>query len=126
MTTRSDDVGRNLTLQRQALESISGTFDTRMETLSSQISNTSQTLDSICSAAEEKLLKAGEALQLASGKMDQTIADSSNRISEKITEIGDVSRKLDETSSALTADLESSAQTLTCLLYTSPSPRDRG
>lgn len=113
LTTRSDDVGRNLTLQRQALESISGTFDTRMETLSSQISNTSQTLDSICSAAEEKLLKAGEALQLASGKMDQTIADSSNLISEKITEIGDVSRKLNETSSALTADLESSAQTLT-------------
>jgi len=113
LTNRSDDVGRNLTLQRQALESISGTFDTRMETLSTQISDTSKTLDSICTSAEEKLLNAGEALQLASGKMDQTIADSSNRISEKITEIGEVSRKLDETSTELTADLETSTQQLT-------------
>jgi len=113
LTNRSDDVGRNLTLQRQALESISGTFDTRMGTLSTQISETSDTLEAICTTAEEKLLKAGEAMQLASGKMDQTIAESSNRISEKITEIGEVSRKLDETSTALTSDLQNSAQTLT-------------
>ena len=113
LTNRSEDVGRNLTLQRQALESISGTFDTRMETLSTQISDTSQTFDSICTTAEEKLLKAGEALQLASGKVDQALADSSNRISEKITEIDDVSRKLDETSTALNENLEASVQTLT-------------
>jgi len=113
LTNRSDDVSRNLTLQRQALESISGTFDTRMETLSSQISGTSETLDSVCTSAEEKLKKAGDALQLASGKIDQTLSDTSNRISEKITEIGEVSRKLDETSTALTADLETSTQSLT-------------
>jgi len=112
LTSRSDDVGRNLTLQRQALESISGTFDTRMGTLSNQITETSETLDSICSTAEEKLLKASESLQLASGKMDQTISESANRISEKITEIGEVSRKLDETSTTLTAGLETSTQTL--------------
>ncbi len=113
LTSRSDDVGRNLTLQRQALESISGTFDTRMDTLSSQISETSETLDGICTSAEEKLLKASESLQLASGKMDQTVAEGSNRISERITEIGDISVKLEETTKALSTDLQTSARTLT-------------
>ena len=113
LTSRSDDVGRNLTLQRQALESISSTFDTRMGTLSTQITDTGQTLDVICTTAEEKLLKASEALQIASGKMDQTVADGSTRISERITEIGDISLKLEETTKTLTTDLETSAQTLT-------------
>ena len=113
LSSRSEDVGRNLTLQRQALESISGTFDTRMESLSGQISSTSDTLGAICDAAESKLVKASEALQLASGKMDQTVSDGSNLISEKITEIGEISRKLDETTVALSADIQSSTTQLT-------------
>jgi len=112
LSSRSDDVGRNLTLQRQALESISGTFDTRMGTLSTQITDTSDTLDAICAAAEEKLLKASESLQLASGKMDQTVAEGSNRIRDRITEIGDISLKLEETTKSLSTDLETSTQTL--------------
>ena len=112
LSSRSEDVGRSLTLQRQALESISGTFDTRMETLSSQISNTSQSLESTCTTAETKLLKVGESLQLASGMMNQAVTDSASRISEKITEIGEVTRTLDSTATALRDDLSASTQEL--------------
>ncbi len=105
LSSRSEDVGRNLTLQRQALESISGTFDTRMGTLSTQISATSDTLDVICSEAEIKLLKAGEVL-------NQSLSDGSNSIDQKITEIGEVSRKLDATSDALSEDIGASTQKL--------------
>ena len=112
LSSRSDDVGRNLTLQRQALESISGTFDTRMGTLSTQISATSDTLDVICTEAETKLLKASESLQLAAGKIDKSVADGSASIAEKVTEIGEVSRKLDETSEALAEDIGTSTKKL--------------
>ena len=105
LSSRSEDVGRNLTLQRQALESISGTFDTRMGSLSTQIAATSDTLDVICTDAETKLLKASETLQITAGKIDKSVSDGSSSIAAKITEIGEVSRKLDATSEALSQDI---------------------
>ena len=112
LTSRSDDVGRNLTLQRQALESISGTFDTRMETLSVQISATSDTLDTVCDDAEAKLTNATVSIKAASELVDKSVSDGSSLLTEKITEIGEMSRKLEDTAQSLSADIENSTKQL--------------
>ena len=112
LTSRSDEVGRNLTLQRQALESMSGTFDTRMNTLSTQITDSSQALDGICTAAETKLLSAGEALEKATAVIDETISASAERIDAKVTSLEDTNLKLTETTTALTSDLSQSTEVL--------------
>ncbi len=112
LTNRSEDVGRNLTLQRQALESISGTFDAHMGTLSAKIAETSSDLETVCVDAETRLTKAGVSLIEATTQTGANITSGTDQISAKITELGDVSRKLDQSSEALTSDLSTSAQQL--------------
>lgn len=112
LTSRSDDVGRTLTLQRQALEGLSGTFDTRMSTLSTQISDTSQTLDGICTAAESKLLSAGEALQKATALVDETVISSTSRLEEKIATLETAGENLSGSTEALTSSISASADNL--------------
>lgn len=63
LSTRADDVGRSLTLQRQALESVAGTFDSRMETLKANISDQSEKLNFT-------LKEAGEVVQVAASGME--------------------------------------------------------
>ena len=112
LSNRSDEAGRNLTLQRQALESMSGTFDTRMSALTTQITDSSQTLDGICTAAETKLVNAGKALQKATVLVDETITSGTSRITENVKSLEDVSRKLGESADDISSKLNTSTETL--------------
>ncbi|MEP1231148.1 MAG: hypothetical protein ABJG88_10770 [Litorimonas sp.] len=75
LTERSDDVGRNLTLQRQALESITGTFDTRMETLGTTIETQSAKLSEVTQNAAKHIETAEETLTKAAQTLDKTGQD---------------------------------------------------
>jgi len=112
LTSRSDDVGRNLTLQRQALESISGTFEAKMETLSSQIEETGKNLETASETAKTRLETAISALSETTSGLSQSTEATEQTLSEKITQLGDISRKIDEVSDALKADLSDSADAL--------------
>ena len=112
LSNRSDEAGRNLTLQRQALESMSGTFDTRMSTLTTQITDSSQTLDGICTAAETKLLAASEALQKTTVVVDETLTSGTSRIGENISTLEEANRKLGESADALNSELSTSTEAL--------------
>ncbi len=112
LSGRSEDVGRNLTLQRQALESISGTFDAQMGSLSAQIAETSQGLEAVCVDAETRLSKAGASLTEATSATELNITKGTDKIGEEISKLGDVSRKLDTATDALTSDLGSSTKQL--------------
>ena len=112
LTSRSDDVGRTLTLQRQALEGLSGTFDTRMTALSTQISDTSQTLEGICATAETKLLSAGEALEKATVVVDETVNSSTSRLEEKVATLEAARETLSTSTGTLTSSLNESAESL--------------
>ncbi|GGX59117.1 hypothetical protein GCM10011309_05840 [Litorimonas cladophorae] len=115
LSERSEDVGRSLTLQRQALESISGTFDAHMGTLSAKIAETSSELQNVCVDAESRLTQAGARLSEATTNTETQISKGTDQIQGKILELGDVSRKLDDSGEALTSDLGSSAQQLIAL-----------
>ena len=112
LTNRSDDVGRNLTLQREAIQGMSETVETRMSLLSSQISDTGATLDGICTTAEAKLLKAGEALQKASVTVNETMTSTGSHIEEKITAIEATSQNLKDTTGGLTTSITASTESL--------------
>jgi len=112
LSKRSDDVGQNLTLQRQALESLSGTFDTRMSTLSTEITEKGSALDQICRAAETKILSAGKAMGKASATVQETAKSSADLIAEKTSQLEDTNQKLAETADILTSSLSGSTDTL--------------
>ena len=112
LSNRSEDMGRNLTLQRQALESMSGTFDTRISSLSNQISESGKTLETICTTAETNLMKAGEALEKASAIVGESVSSGSAQIGENITNLDETNRKLNETAAAISSDLGASTEAL--------------
>ena len=87
LTERTEDVGRNLTLQRQALESITSTFDTRMETLGTTIETQSTKLSELTDTAaknietaEQTLTQAAETLTKSSETLNQTSQDTSQAL----------------------------------------------
>jgi len=97
LTERTEDVGRNLTLQRQALESITSTFDTRMETLGTTIETQSTKLSELTDiaaknieTAEQTLTQAAETLTKSSETLNQTSQDTSQTIetSHQVIESG--------------------------------------
>ena len=112
LSRRSDEVGQNLTLQRQVLESLTGSIDARMSSLSTQIADKGQILDEMCSAAETKILGAGEALVKASADVDEATIVSADRIGEKITALEDTRSKMEQTAEAFTSDIGNSTEKL--------------
>ena len=112
LTTRSDDVGRNLTLQRQALESISGTFEDKMETLTSQITETGKSLETASETAKTKLETSLTALNETTTNLSQSTDATDQTLTEKVTQLGEASRKIDDVSEALKADLTDSVNRL--------------
>lgn len=115
LTNRSEDVGRNLTLQRQALESISGTFDAKMETLSAQIEETGKGLETSSETARDRLLAVTSSMVEATDSLSKVSDVSEKVLGERVTELGEVSRKVDEAGEALSADLSSSTEQLSAV-----------
>ena len=112
LSNRSDGISENLTLQRQALEGLSGTFDTRISMLSAEITEKGRALDAICTAAETKILDAGKTLEKATRVIDEAAISSADLFGAKITTLDETSQKLAETAKTFTSDLGSSTETL--------------
>ncbi|WP_418152877.1 hypothetical protein AB8615_05015 [Litorimonas sp. RW-G-Af-16] len=119
LSERAEDVGRNLTLQRQALESISGTFDSKMETLTAAIERQSQSLtdatqqaNTNIGTATEKLAKttgvvieAGSALESKLSGASETIASSEAQISMLNTKLAEMIARLQEEQTKIQSEL---------------------
>ncbi len=117
LSERSDDVGRNLTLQRQALESITSTFDTRMETLGNTIETQSQKLSEVTQIAAKNIEAAEHSLTQAAHSLDQseqglittsqttseTLATNMESLNKTHTQLSDLHTKLSEFMDSLTA-----------------------
>jgi len=120
LTERSDDVGRNLTLQRQALESITSTFDTRMETLGSTIETQSlklsemtdvaakniETAELSLTQATETLGKTSENLTQTSQETSQAIETTTAKLSGNHDQLSELHGKISDLIAALTAQQE--------------------
>jgi len=115
LTSRSEDVGRNLTLQRQALESISGTFDAKMETLSAQIEETGKGLETSSETARERLEAVTSSMTDATTGLSTASQSTDEILKARVTELGEISRKIDGVSEALKADLTTSAKELSLM-----------
>lgn len=72
LTERSENVGRHLTLQRQALESITNTFDTRMNTLSDTIETQNLKLTAVTQQATDNINSAEQGLSSAAKTIGET------------------------------------------------------
>lgn len=101
LTDRSSDVSQSLTLQREALE-----------TMSTEIVESSQSLAGICTDAETKLLSASEALKKATVIVDETVGSSAILIEDKIAILEGTSQKMTESSGGLTSSLNASSESL--------------
>ena len=133
LTERSDDVGRNLTLQRQALESITNTFDTRMETLSDTIETQSQKLSEVTgtavkniesaelsltqatetlSASEKTLLKTGQDTHSTIEKTAQSLTHNQESLSQLHTKISELISALTKEQETVKANLAAQSQSL--------------
>ena len=112
LSHRSEDVGRNLTLQRQALESISGTFDSKMETMATQIQETGKTLEASSESVATRIESSLGAIDETTSKLTDATSSMDQSLSTRVSELGDISRKIDETSEALKSDLNDSIEIL--------------
>ncbi len=108
LTERAEDVGRNLTLQRQALESISGTFDSKMETLTASIAAQSQDLTKAAetaagsiSAANEALTQTSDNLKASGEEIANHLQSSSDSLNQSAAQLENIDADLSKITSRL-------------------------
>lgn len=106
LSERTDEIGRDLTLQRQALEGISGTFDARMESLSASITSQSEALSSVATDAEARLSKAGQTLEALVEQLTSQTSVTSDTFANAQTGVMDTTVSLSENTAKIVAEIE--------------------